>query len=93
MFNILNISQYLKELLIKIHYITSLNSRDLQMNSSLKTKSINSLVVMFLMFGMGNIQAQEPSKEVNVLNYVRAKTAFHFDRVLMRSGSINSLGH
>jgi hypothetical protein len=63
------------------------------MNSSLKTKSINSLVAMFLMFGVGNIQAQEPNKEVNVLNYVRAKTAFHFDRVLMRSGSINSLGH
>jgi hypothetical protein len=93
MFDILNISQYLKELLIKIHYITSLKSRDLQMNSPLKTKSINSLVAMFLMFGVGNIQAQEPSKEVNVLNYVRAKTAFHFDRVLMRSGSINSLGH
>jgi hypothetical protein len=35
-------------------------------------------------FGVGNIQAQEPSKEVNVLKYVRAKTAFHFDRALMR---------
>jgi hypothetical protein len=28
-----------------------------------------------------------------VLNYVRAKTALHFDRVLMRSGSVNRWGH
>ena len=61
--------------------------------AKLAAKSISSLVAMFLVFGAGNMQAQEPSKEVNVLNYVRAKTAFHFDRVLIRSGSVNNLGH
>ncbi len=61
------------------------------MNSLLTAKSISSLVAIFLVFGAGNMQAQEPNKEVNVLNYVRAKTAFHFDRVLMRSGSVNNL--
>ncbi len=54
------------------------------MNSLLTAKSISSLVAIFLVFGAGNMQAQEPNKEVNVLNYVRAKTAFHFDRALMR---------
>jgi hypothetical protein len=57
----------------------------------LTVKSISSLIAMFLVFDVGNIQAQEPSKKVNVLKYVRAKTAFHFDRVLMRCGSIDIL--
>ena len=38
-------------------------------------------------------RAQETNKQVNVLNYVRAKTALHFDRVLTRSGSVNRWGH
>jgi hypothetical protein len=63
------------------------------MNISLTAKSLHWLVAICLVFSVGHIQAQESSTEVNVLNYVRAKTAFHFDRVLMRSGSVNRLGH
>jgi len=63
------------------------------MNLSLAAKAISSLVAVFLVLSADNIQAHELSTEVNVLNYVRAKTALHFDRVMMRSGSVNSWGH
>jgi hypothetical protein len=59
----------------------------------LQVKTNSLLVAVFLVLNVGNVQAQEPSTEVNVLNYVRAKTAFHFDRVLMRSGTVNHFGH
>jgi hypothetical protein len=40
-----------------------------------------------------SLQAQETNTQVNVLNYVQAKTALHFGSVLKRSGSVNRWGH
>jgi hypothetical protein len=63
------------------------------MNLLLRIRTTSLFVTVFLVSSVADLQAQELGTKVNVLNYVRAKTAFHFDRVLMRSGSINSLGH
>jgi hypothetical protein len=63
------------------------------MNISVQSKAVSTLIAMFLVLGIGSVLAQESSTQVNVLNYVRAKTTLHFDRVLMRSGSINRWGH
>jgi hypothetical protein len=57
-----------------------------------KTSSLLVLAV-FLVFSAASTRAQGANDEVNVLNYVRAKTALHFDNVLMRSGSVNRWGH
>lgn len=35
----------------------------------------------------------EPAIEVNVLNYVHAKTTIHFDSVIARAGGVNKWGH
>jgi hypothetical protein len=63
------------------------------MNLSLKTRAFGLLVAVFLVFTAGSLQAQGVSTQVNVLNYVQAKTALHFNRVVKRSGSVNSWGH
>jgi hypothetical protein len=63
------------------------------MNLSLTVNTVRFLVAVFLMLGVGSLQAQETNTQVNVLNYVQAKTALHFDSVLKRSGSVNRWGH
>ena len=60
------------------------------MNLLLKTRAFSLLVAVFLVFTAGSLQAQGSSTQVNVLNYVQAKTALHFNRVVKRSGSVNS---
>lgn len=51
--------------------------------------------VLFAVIAAGacTTQASEPAVEVNVLNYVRAKSSMHFEQVIMRSGGINKWGH
>jgi len=63
------------------------------MNVSLTTKAMSSLVAVFLVLCASSLEAQESATQVNVLNYVKAKTALHFNSVLKRSGSVNSWGH
>ena len=63
------------------------------MNVSLTAKTISLLVAVFLVLFAGSLQAQEADTQVNVLNYVKAKSALHFNRVLKRSGSVNRWGH
>ena len=48
------------------------------------------LVVMVF---MTNTHGTEPSIKVNVLNYVKAKSALHFSNVVKRSGGVNKWSH
>jgi hypothetical protein len=40
-----------------------------------------------------NVHAAEPTIKVNVLNYVKAKSAVHFDQVVKRGGGVNKFSH
>ena len=63
------------------------------MSTTMTAKAIRLLVAVFLVLSAGTLQAQETNTPVNVLNYVKAKTALHFGSVLKRSGSVNRWGH
>lgn len=60
---------------------------------SLSSKTILCLVFTLLLLPSAHLVAQQESTQVNVLNYVRAKTALHFDRVIKRSGGTNKWSH
>ena len=51
------------------------------------------VLLCLILFSPITLLATESSVEVNVLNYVRAKTAVHFDSVISRSGGINQWAH
>lgn len=52
-----------------------------------------SLFIQGLIFLSSAAHGVESDVEVNVLNYVRAKTTIHFDSVIARAGSVNQWGH
>ncbi len=56
------------------------------------TASLLALFCWALMLSI-DLEASESQVEVCVLNYVRAKTAVHFDSVIARSGGINQWTH
>jgi hypothetical protein len=51
------------------------------------------VLLLSIMSPPAYLLAQEASTNVNVLNYVHAKTALHFDRVAKRSGGVNKWSH
>lgn len=61
-------------------------------NINYSKASLSALLCWVLFFSL-NLAASESQIEVHVLNYVRAKTAVHFDSVIARSGGINQWTH
>ena len=57
------------------------------------SKVSRSILLCLILFSPVNFLAAESPVEVNVLNYVRAKTAVHFDSVFSRSGGVNQWTH
>lgn len=57
------------------------------------SRASQSFLLCLLLFFSVNLLASESPVEVNVLNYVRAKTAVHFDSVMSRSGGVNRWTH
>ncbi len=58
-------------------------------NSSLKLFAF----AVFLLFGSANPALAEGEIEVTVLNYVKAKTSVHFDRILAKGDNFNRWHH
>ncbi|MFT4671507.1 MAG: hypothetical protein ACI945_000843 [Pseudohongiellaceae bacterium] len=51
-------------------------------------------LALLMLIGLSSIAyGTDSTIEVNVLNYVRAKTTIHFDSVIARAGGINKWGH
>ncbi len=67
--------------------------KGLAMRLSLLSTKVLCIVLMSIMSPSAHLLAQETSIDVNVLNYVHAKTALHFDRVIKRSGGVNKWSH
>jgi hypothetical protein len=62
------------------------------MNKSGRRAAKCGFTLIVLVF-MNNIRATEPVIKVNVLNYVKAKSALHFGHVVKRSGGVNVWSH
>ena len=63
------------------------------MRSLTYPKSPRCLALLMLTFLSSIAYGAESTIEVNVLNYVRAKTTIHFDGVVARAGGVNKWGH
>jgi hypothetical protein len=62
------------------------------MNTSGK-RTAKCCFTFIVMMSIANIHAAEPTIKVNVLNYVKAKSALHFSNVVKRSGGVNKWSH
>lgn len=63
------------------------------MRSLANVKFPKGLAFLILMLGNSVAYGSESTIEVNVLNYVHAKTTIHFDGVVARAGGVNKWGH
>lgn len=57
------------------------------------SKTQSRLALLILIFANSLAYAEQSTIEVNVLNYVEAKTTIHFDAVIARAGGVNRWGH
>ncbi len=56
-------------------------------------KTIKFCLSLIFLFVIASLSATEVPVEVNVLNYVSAKSSLHFDGVIKRSGGVNKWTH